>query len=241
MMNALVLYAAVLFFHEPISVLAGTSILPTWTINSLGRTEQDSQHPYIFRDGGGGGTVNGYNIIVFSDTITPTSSGTMRAMYSNSIAYSSKTNPLQLTDFGSNGIVRQGIPNFGDETPGFVNGKRTIIWPSSAIIDLNGTGVYFLPVASITTDAKSEQLYSTICTITATETGPTVKRIVPKLFAAGETWYGVFSALLHPRDGHLYMFANTGKALQSSAGLKVARVLAKSYADKTQVSLSIFI
>ena len=71
------------------SALFTNNILPpSFTVEEIG-TANDTAFPNVYRDGGGGGLVNGKNVIVFSDTST-TSGGpaaSLRYFTSNSIAY----------------------------------------------------------------------------------------------------------------------------------------------------------
>lgn len=71
----------------------------------LGKTTLRKGFVDIARDGGGGGRVNGKNIVLFSDTL-------VRGVgpITNTICYSSELNPVVLEDFGRNGVPVQGIP-----------------------------------------------------------------------------------------------------------------------------------
>ena len=87
--------------------------------------------PHVGRDGGGGGTVNGKNVIVFSDTTTSNKAGSLVNFTSNSYAYvlNPRKNPLELQDFGSvksPKVPRAAVPWHGAETL-----KGHFIWPNS--------------------------------------------------------------------------------------------------------------
>ena len=71
------------------SALFTDSILPpSFTVEEIGMAN-DTAFPNVYRDGGGGGLVNGKNIIVYSDTSTTSGgpSASLRYFTSNSIAY----------------------------------------------------------------------------------------------------------------------------------------------------------
>jgi hypothetical protein len=114
------------------ALVARASLPPSFVVQELGfTTESNSAINGVSRDGGGGGLVNDYQLIVFSDTGTTNSNGQMIGFTSNSVAFSNGKNPTSLTDFGQNGVPDLGIPFVSNEsawtTANGVAGKRMII------------------------------------------------------------------------------------------------------------------
>lgn len=75
------------------------------SVEILGKTILRKGFVDIERDGGGGGRVNGKDIVLFSDTL-------VRGVgpINNTICYSNPRHPVALEDFGRNGVPKQGIP-----------------------------------------------------------------------------------------------------------------------------------
>lgn len=197
---------------------------PTYSVVPLGDTT--STIPNIYRDGGGGGKINGLNFIWFADGITTTggvpdttSLDNWVNFSSNSIAYSEYNGggPTVLEDFGTTS-PRQQIPYFyghGEDD------STTAIWPNNNFATLcnGGCGVGFPPV----TDRASESLmYNTVVQIEIGAFGPVATRPVQTLFTAREPQFGSFSCFLGV-DGYLYTFASITNTAASN-GLKMARV-----------------
>ena len=69
-------------------LVASKKLPPTFSVQEIGTTV-NGFFPSVYRDGGGGGMVNGKHIIVFSDTISTNGSleAPMKGFTSNSIAY----------------------------------------------------------------------------------------------------------------------------------------------------------
>ena len=69
-------------------LVASLRLPPTFSVKEIGTTFNEL-FPNVYRDGGGGGTVNGKHIIVFSDTISTKGDlkAPMTGFTSNSIAY----------------------------------------------------------------------------------------------------------------------------------------------------------
>jgi hypothetical protein len=54
----------------------GAALPPKYTVNELDGFANQSSFPQVYRDNGGGGNINGVNLVVFSDTsVTPDGSG----------------------------------------------------------------------------------------------------------------------------------------------------------------------
>jgi hypothetical protein len=91
-------------------------------------------------------------------------------------------NPLELFNFGSDGVPNEFVPRQANET----DGSQFCIWPNANIVgDLNvpGTGIAVYPVLHrIPTDGGGELLYNTLVKITMTGYGPIAERLVPQLF-----------------------------------------------------------
>lgn len=202
---------------------------PKVNIEPLGRTS--SNFPNIFRDGGGGGRVNGEDVLIFSDGIYTTDGDTPDTknphenwanFTSNSIARSNWDGKgvTSLQDFGT--AVKgpnQQIPYFYSNGE---NDENCAVWPNQGIATLCGgvCGVSFPVVVDRTEIAanRNGDLYNTGIEITLTSSGPVVRRPTQALFNANEPLFGSFGTLVG-NDGYFYLFA-TGKI-----GLKMARVL----------------
>ncbi|MCJ1313584.1 hypothetical protein MMC25_007263 [Agyrium rufum] len=208
----------------------GASLPPTGSCAYLGQAT--SNFPNVTRDGGGGGTINGENLIIFSDTQTYNGNGALTSFVSNSIAFSDPNNSLNLTDFGTVGHPKLAIPFFANEsnycTIPANNCSRVVIWPGTSIATLNDgvTGVFSADVASIVNNSKT--FYSTLVTVTASPSGYVTNRTVPQLFYPGELHWGVFSNMMNPISQNLNFFA------KDSTGIKVAQVLPRNYADRSK-------
>ncbi|MCJ1241857.1 hypothetical protein MMC14_009863 [Varicellaria rhodocarpa] len=219
------------------SALFTDSILPpSFTVEEIGMAN-DTAFPNVYRDGGGGGLVNGKNIIVYSDTSTTSGgpSASLRYFTSNSIAYSNTQNPTSLTDFGSNGAPNLGVP-FQPNESAFTTAnwntkhERIAIWPGSSLITpaYQTTAIGFYPILTVNGSGYTNLLYTSVVAVTVSSTGPMVERTVPQLFYAGEIIYGGFSAAVSNIDGNILLFAAAGN------GVKVARVAPTEYTDRTQ-------
>ncbi|KAF2814104.1 uncharacterized protein BDZ99DRAFT_231473 [Mytilinidion resinicola] len=190
--------------------------------------------PNVYRDGGGGGTINGKNIIVFCDTTTTDGgpSGKMIGFTSNSAAYANADTPTSLTDFGSSGIPKTAVAyttaeaaytskHFGSD------GGREVLWPGSAITDVgNNIGVFAADIAVYGGPSPGKN-YSTLVEVTASDSGPTFTRVVEKLFLSNEVSYGSFGTA-KAWNGKLMLFGNT------KGGIKIARVDPADRADRTK-------
>ncbi|KAH8896556.1 hypothetical protein GQ53DRAFT_713297 [Thozetella sp. PMI_491] len=207
------------------------------SVTELGFTT--SNLPNIYRDGGGGGVVNGLHLMVFSDGIY-TTGGVPKDDFSNWLNFSSNSiavsaylgAPVQsLTDFGSTAKgPRQQIPfyyNSGESD------SATGIWPNQNLITLcdGGCAVSF-PEVIARNGNSAVSLYNTPINIQVGAFGPVVTRPVQALFRQGEPLYGTYCSV-KGIDGYIYMYAKiTGTT--SSNGLKLARVPWNSYADRSQ-------
>ncbi|KAH8887270.1 hypothetical protein GQ53DRAFT_726707 [Thozetella sp. PMI_491] len=199
--------------------------------------------PNIYRDGGGGGDVNGLHWMWFSDGIY-TKDGRVPAddlsnwanFTSNSIAASGYQGKAinQLTDFGDTTKgPRQQIPyyyNAGESD------SVTGIWPNQNWVTLCDGGCalsYPIVVNRTAISAGVEaDLYNTPVHIEIGAFGPIATRPVQALFRVGEPLYGSFSAFLGV-DGYIYAFAKITNT-QTSNGLKLARVPNGQQNDRSQ-------
>ncbi|KAM7189448.1 hypothetical protein V8F33_010031 [Rhypophila sp. PSN 637] len=211
-------------------------------IQSLGSTT--SNLPNIYRDGGGGGKINGINFIIFSDSLY-TSGGVPKSDNSNLVNFSSNSlaasnydgRAIQsLFDFGTTQKgPKQQIPYYYD---GGENDFTTAIWPNQGIATLCGgiCGVSFPSVINRTAISAGQDsrsvLYNTSIQISLTAFGPVVTRPTQRLFIRGEPLFGGFGTLVGT-DGYLYLFATITKTADSN-GVKMARVRQHSFADRSQ-------
>lgn len=121
--------------------LQGSSVLttnrpvraPTFTVSTY--NGEASGFPHVGRDGGGGGVVNGKNVIMYSDTTTANPEGGVANFSSNSYAFvPDPKQPLKLQDFGSfekPEVPVEAVPWYGNETC-----KDNFIWPNSKLAHL---------------------------------------------------------------------------------------------------------
>lgn len=118
-----------LFSHCSLALVARAAIrAPTFTVSTYAGKATGFAH--VGRDGGGGGSVNGKNVIVYSDTTTSNAAGCMVNFSSNSYAFvPDPKEPLKLQDFGSAEYPKvpvEIVPWYGAETC-----EDNFIWPNS--------------------------------------------------------------------------------------------------------------
>lgn len=214
---------------------------PKASVQYLGVTS--SNLPNEYRDGGGGGQINGLNFMMFSDGIY-TSSGVPQDnlsnwanFTSNSIACSGYKGAAitSLTDYGTAAKgPYQTIPFFYSKGE---SESATGIWPNQNIVTLcsGSCGVSFPLVVNrtaINAGSTDAVLYNTGVQITLNGDVPVATRPTQSLFVHGEPQYGSFSAMAGI-DGYLYMFARiTGTT--NSDGIKLARVPQTAWSDRSQ-------
>ncbi|KAB5522860.1 hypothetical protein GE09DRAFT_1195094 [Coniochaeta sp. 2T2.1] len=179
---------------------------PKPRIQYLGLTT--SNLPRIYRDGGGGGRINGKDFLIFSDGIY-TSDGRVPAdnglgnwanFSSNSIACSNCHGKgiTSLQDFRTQQKgPKQQIPFFYASVE---DDQKTAVWPDQGIATLCGgsCGVSF-PVVVNRTEigaGRNGDLYNTGIQITVTNKEPIVKRPTQGLFSRGELLFGSFGTLV---------------------------------------------
>lgn len=208
-----------------------------------------SNLPHIYRDGGGGGTLQGRHLALFSDGLY-TTGGDPKPDNSNVVNFTS--NSLACFDYNDKGV--QHLLDFGtsekgpkQQVPYFEsngeNGFATGVWPNQNIaIICNGTmGVSFPQVVNRTAIRNNEEggsLYNTGVEIKfppsySKDVEPVVSRPVQALFKHGEPGFGTFCALADNKDGYLYLFAQVSKTTRSN-GLKMARVKQEAWSDRSR-------
>ena len=233
---------AAFLIHCTEALVPRASLPPKFTVEDIG--QQTSNFLNVYRDGGSGGTVNGLNLITFSDTTTTSggTTGTMKGFSDNTIAYMGQNGAAinSLTDFGTNNIPRMPIPfqkNESDYTNQHFSaagdGRRCVLWPQGSIATLadGKTGIAVYPVSIYGTGGGD--LYNTLVTITADSTnGPAVERTVPQLFYAGEPLYGKFGTIRSHDTNDLYLFASEFDTTTFAGGMRVAKVDISKYKDR---------
>ena len=132
----------VLFSHSSTALVARAAIrAPTFTVSTY--AGDATGFPYVGRDGGGGGSINGKNVIVYSDTTTTNAAGDFVNFSSNSYAFvPNPKDPLQLQDFGSTDkpqVPTEVVPWYGTE-----NVTNNFIWPNSMSERLSQTIEYYV-------------------------------------------------------------------------------------------------
>ena len=211
---------------------------PQTNVKFIGTT--NSNLPNIFRDGGGGGKINGLNFLIFSDGIYTTNGKVPANDFSNWANFSSNSiacsdfdgaGITSLTDFGTTGRGPwQQIPFFYNDGE---NSSKNGIWPDQGFATLcSGTcGVSFPLVVdrTLTGAGKDGALYNTGIEVQLTAYGPVVRRPTQTLFKAGEPLYGTFGTFVGI-DGYLYTFAAITKTAKGNE-LKMARVSQGSWSD----------
>ncbi|KAH8892332.1 hypothetical protein GQ53DRAFT_864274 [Thozetella sp. PMI_491] len=216
--------------------------VPQVSFKLLGKTTTNL--PNIYRDGGGSGTVDGKNIVWFSDGLY-TSGGLPTADGSNVVNFTS--NSIAITDADGKDITS--LKDFGTTEKGpyqsipfyYENGETdslTGIWPNQNLVTLCGgaCAVGFPAVINRTLVSQLVigDLYNTGVEVKLTPSGPVATRPVQSLFdaLAGEPLFGSFC--IYPEGGYLYMFAKVAWASNpSSNGIKLARVPQDSWEDKS--------
>lgn len=178
----------------------------------------------MYRDGGGGVTVGGFNLMTFSDTYTTDGGldGALTSFAANTDSYAgvNASDPTMVQSFGSGGHPNQATPMLANETyPG--DGGRYCIWPSNSLIPytMNGTKVAIgvQPLLTNLVGGAQIPMYNTLVQVAMTASGPVTTRLVQALFYATEIEFGQFGLLNGP-DGYTYLFA------QDTTGIKAARV-----------------
>ncbi|KAE9363772.1 hypothetical protein N431DRAFT_474773 [Stipitochalara longipes BDJ] len=241
----LLAFAAFWFLSNCMAVSAlnsRASLPPQTKVAFLGRTT--SNLPNIFRDGGGGGKINGLNFMIFSDGIYTTDRKVPANDTSNWANFTS--NSIACSNFDGQGITS--LTDFGtmekgpwQQIPYFYNNgeddSKNGIWPDQGFATLCGgtCGVSFPLVIDRTIAGEnggSGALYSTGIEVRLTAYGPIVSRPTQTLFKNGEPLFGTFGTLVGI-DGYLYTFAAITKTAKNN-GLKMARVLQGSWSDISQ-------
>ncbi|KAK7183176.1 hypothetical protein DPSP01_011441 [Paraphaeosphaeria sporulosa] len=237
--------AASLLTSPALGLVARANLPPKFTVDSIGI--QSSNFPDVYRDGGGGGTINGVNIMTFSDTTTTAGgvTGSMKGFADNTIAYVGQNGaPLhQTTDFGANGVPSMPIPFTQNETQYTADhfdkdGTRCVLWPQASIatiptLDGGELGIAVYPVALYSSNIQND-LYNTLVEISADPVaGPKVERVVPQLFYADESpLYGGFSTVVAHASSELYLLSKEWDASTLTGGMRVAKVPTSSYKDR---------
>lgn len=228
-------------------LVARATLPPQFTVEPIG--VQSSNFADVYRDGGGGGTINGLNIMTFSDTTTTAGGvqGAMKGFTANTFAFVGQNGQTldKTTDFGANGVPNAPIPFTQNETQFTTDhfdkdGTRCVLWPQSSfatvpMLDGSQVGVAMYPVAIYGGNIQND-LYSTLVEITADPiAGPKVERAVSQFFYAGEgPLYGVFSTIVSHDASELYLFSKEWDASTLSGGMRVAKVSITSYKDRSQ-------
>ncbi|EFX01760.1 amino acid permease [Grosmannia clavigera kw1407] len=220
----------------------------TTQVRLLGR--QESNFPHIFRDGGGGGTVSGQDLIIFADGMytrgpPPTDPSRMVNFISNSIAVlgpsgAATTTIRRVTDTGSEAKgPDQALPFLEDqgETP-----SSHAIWPNENIATIQGgtIGVTFSEVIDrrLFRQQKQALLYNTPIEIHVQQPHAagdaavvSVSRPHKSLFLVGEPMFGSF--VTYATDDYLYLFGRVSETDNPrSNGLKLARVRPADWANR---------
>ena len=121
---------AIVLFSRSTAALVARAVIraPTFTVSTY--AGDATGFPYVGRDGGGGGSLDGKNVIVYSDTTTTDAAGKLVNFSSNSYAFvPNPKDPLKLQDFGSMEkpqIPMEVVPWYGTETV-----TDNYIWPNS--------------------------------------------------------------------------------------------------------------
>lgn len=106
-------------------------------------------------------------------------------------------------------------------------------WPDPLVTqynDPNATQAYAIySVGERTSNGFGSSLYSTLVSISASDSGLTMTRAVPQLYPINGVQYGGFATASHS-DGNLYLFGGDG-----DGGLKLARVPWDSATQTSQV------
>lgn len=129
--------ALLLFLRGSSALVAKRAIrAPTFSVSTYPGVA--TGFPHVGRDGGGGGVLNGKNIIVYSDTTTTNAKGGMANFSSNSYAFvPNPKDPLKLQDFGTAEkpeVPVEVVPWHGTETC-----QNNFIWPNSKPAEIVST------------------------------------------------------------------------------------------------------
>ncbi|KAI9779812.1 MAG: hypothetical protein M1839_007125 [Geoglossum umbratile] len=237
--------------NYPISPDTGILDVNTTTRSLL--TSLDGR-PYLSRDGGRGGYLNGQHLFVFSDTDSYTTAGDFVGFVSSSVASDKYMKGL----FNKPLVLEDGIGQWSDKVGrlrGFApmttgeqsynivmqgRGQRYAIRPESSLIPFNQThGLMYAPIIYDDVNMKTQATNftytgNTLLVVTAGgEGGPRADRIVKRLFGQDEIAWGVFGGLrsygpsgASGDDGRVYVFGS-GKG-----GLLVGRVDAGQIASR---------
>jgi hypothetical protein len=191
--------------HVSAKVTPLTNVPPALSgVANLGYATNDAFNPYIYRDGGGGGLINGHQLISFSDSFTTTGSinSTLTSFVHNTfgiLGYLNEADPTQVFDFGGLPNPKTGLRHFKGTLSASLANETNVphsiiaIWPNSNMIELQngkqGLAVYSIYNAS----HNSDVFYNTMITldvpddIASVPEGQTLNasRIVPRLFYVG--------------------------------------------------------
>lgn len=121
-------FGLIVFSRCSFAIVPSARLPPTFSVSTYAGEATD--FPHICRDGGGGGVLNGKNVITFSDTTTKNEAGNMVNFSSNSYAFvPNAKEPTTLQDFGSESrpdVPVEIVPWWGPE-----NCANNSIWPDS--------------------------------------------------------------------------------------------------------------
>ncbi len=126
--------ALILFLRGSTALVAKRAIrAPTFSVSTY--SGEATGFPNVSRDGGGGGVLNGKNVIIYSDTTATNAAGGMVNFSSNSYAFvPNPKHPLTLQDFGTAEkpkVPIEIVPWHGTETC-----QNNFIWPNSKRADI---------------------------------------------------------------------------------------------------------
>lgn len=202
--------------------------------------ETSTLGPNLYRDGGGGASIDGQHIVWYSDGIW-TKGGPPTASLSNWLNFSSNSIAMcayqgaelnDMFDFGTAGKgPSQQVPYFYDSEE---NDSSHGIWPNQNLITLcNGAcAVGFPEVVRRHRSGDASMVYNTAVKVELNPFGPVVTRPLKALFNAGEPAYGSFASYCG-LDGYIYMYAKITET-SASNGLKLARVPNTQYHERSQ-------
>ena len=132
-MQALNIWGAswiLLLFSHYSSALVAQSSCPSSYLHCLDIRWRGTGFPHVERDGGGGGSLNGKNIIVYSDTTTTDVAGGFVNFSSNSYAFVLDPKvPLKLRDFDS--VEKPKVPTEVVSWHGTETVTINYVWPNS--------------------------------------------------------------------------------------------------------------
>lgn len=138
-------FGLILFSCSSSALMPRAQLPPSFSVSTY--AGKATGFPNVDRDGGGGGVLNGKNVLIFSDTITTNDAGAMVNFSSNSYAFvPNAKEPTKMQDVGSTSrpdVPAELVPWWGAEKC-----QTNFIWP-------NSKSIFAMPIVDVANYSRS--------------------------------------------------------------------------------------